>query len=61
MIGFLDHAVKVVVVADRISLESVTDLNLHVMEKIVMVYIIMFTQLNAITSAVLVRLQIWNE
>ena len=61
MIGFLDHAVKVVVVEDRILLESVTDLNLHVMEKIVMVYIITFTQLNAITSAVLVRLQIWNE
>ena len=61
MSGFLDHAVKVVVVEDRILLESVTDLSLHVMEKIVMVYIIMFTQLYAITSAVLVRLQIWNE
>ena len=34
--GLLDHAVKLVVVEYRVSLESVTNLNLHVMEKIVM-------------------------
>ena len=55
MTGVLDHVVKLVVVECRISLENVTSLNLHVMEKTVMAQIIMFTQLNAITSAVLVR------
>ena len=55
MAGLSDYAVKLVVVECGISLESVTNLNLHVMEKIVMAQIIIFTQLNAITSAVLVR------
>ena len=55
IIGFLDRAVKLVVVEDGISLESVTDLNLRATEKTVMAQIIIFTQLNAITSAVLVR------
>ena len=54
MNGLLDHAVNLVVVEFGISLESVTNLDLHVMEKIVMAQIIMFTQSNAITSAVLV-------
>ena len=58
MIGLLDHAVKLVVVEFRILLESVTDLNRHVMEKIVMVQIILLFQLNAIISSVLVRSQI---
>ena len=52
--GFLDLAVKHVAVEDRISLESVTDLNLHVMEKTVMGQNILLTQLDAIMSAVLV-------
>ena len=37
MSGSLGHAVNPVVVEDGISLESVTNLNLRVMEKIVMV------------------------
>ena len=55
MTGLLDHAVKLVVVEYGVSLENVTNLNLHVMEKIVKAQIIVLTQLNAIMSAVLVR------
>ena len=55
--GFLGHAVKLVVVEGYgVSLESVTNLNLHVMEKIVKAGIIILTQFHAVTSAVLVRL-----
>ena len=55
MTGLLDHAVKLVVVEYGVSLESVTNLNLRVMEKIVKAQIIVLTQFHAIMSAVLVR------
>ena len=55
MTGLLDHAVKLVVVEYGVSLESVTNLNLHVMEKIVKARIIVLTQFHAVMPAVLVR------